>query len=359
MYIVILAGGSGTRFWPLSRKKTPKQLMSVFGGKSMLQRTVERTLPLKPQRILIVTNSLQADETARQVTGYSEFIPIDIIEEPVGKNTAPAIGLAAWLIAAHDPEGVMIVLPADHYILNEEQFHETIRLALGPARSGYLVTLGIKPTRPETGYGYIEASTDQRDTPPYPVSRFVEKPDFERALRFLAAGNFYWNSGMFIWSAKTILAALDKFSPDLIRSLNRLTIGNDSWELSALQLQIAEMYGELQSESIDYAVMEKADTVQVIPGDFGWSDVGSWSALPEILPADKNGNVGVNIGELIALNAENCLVYGDSKVLALIGVKDLIIVNTPDALLVAHRDRAQDVKKVVEVLERQEMREFL
>jgi len=351
MYIVILAGGSGTRFWPLSRKKSPKQLMSVFGGKSMLQRTVERTLPLNPKRILIVTNTVQAQETTAQVAGYQGQVRIDVIEEPVGRNTAPAIGLAAWIIARHDPNGMMVVLPADHFIADEDGFRRTIMAAREPALNGYLVTLGITPTRPETGYGYIEADTAFRGTPPYPVQRFVEKPVLAKALEFLTAGNFFWNSGMFVWTAATIKARLHQHMPQLATALDGIQQTGDIWELADLQPQIRQIYGSLPSESIDYGVMEKADNVQVIPGDFGWSDVGSWTALPEVLPADEGGMVPVNVKKLVTIDSTDCLVYGGDRLVALVGVQDLVVVNTPDALLVCHRDRAQEVKKVVESLE--------
>lgn len=351
MYIVILAGGSGTRFWPLSRKKTPKQLMSVFGGKSMLQRTVERTLPMNPKRILIVTNTLQARETAAQVAGYQEQVRIDIVEESVGRNTAPAIGLAAWIIAQHDPNGVMVVLPADHYIVDEEGFRSVLKAACEPALNGYLVTLGITATRPETGYGYIEADTAYRSTPPYPVKRFVEKPVLAKALEFMEAGNFFWNSGMFVWTAATIMTQLETHMPQLAGALDGLNQISDIWELTDLQPQIKKIYGSLPAESIDFGVMEKADNVQVIPGAFGWSDVGSWTALPEVMPSDESGMVPVNVKKLVTIDSDNCLVYGDDRLVALIGAHDLIVVNTPDALLVCHRDRAQDVKKIVEALE--------
>jgi mannose-1-phosphate guanylyltransferase len=358
MYIVILAGGSGTRFWPLSRKKTPKQLMSVFGGKSMLQRTVERVLPLQPKRILIVTNALQTEETARQLHDFPQ-IPIDIIAEPVGRNTAPAIGLAASLIARHDPDGVMVVLPADHYIVDETEFRATLLRGRQAAVNGYLVTLGITPTRPETGYGYIEADTALRGSGPYPVRRFVEKPNQERALEFLVSGNFYWNSGMFIWQARTILDQLFLLMPELSASLATLVYSGDIWELADLKPQIAAIYQVIRSESIDFGVMEKANNVQVIPADFGWSDVGSWSAIPEVAAAGADGHVVINTSEIISVAAGDCLVYGDNRLVALVGVGELIVVNTPDALLVCAKERAQDVKKVVEALEQRGMAEYL
>ncbi|WP_243372347.1 mannose-1-phosphate guanylyltransferase [Geotalea sp. SG265] len=358
MYIVILAGGSGTRFWPLSRKKTPKQLMSVFGGKSMLQRTVERVLPLKPKRILVVTNVMQADETSRQLE-YIKGVPVDIIAEPLGRNTAPAIGLAASIIAYHDPDGVMAVLPADHYITDEAGFCRILSQGRETAMNGYLVTLGITPTRPETGYGYIEAENAWRGHGPFPVKRFVEKPNREKALEFLEAGNFFWNSGMFLWKACTILDGISSFMPSLAVSLSKLVFSESIWELNDLRPQIETIYGEISGESIDFGVMEKADNVQVIPADFGWSDVGSWSAIPEVADADQLGHVVINAQEVISVDAHDCLVYGDSRSVALIGVRDLIVVNTPDALLVCPKERAQDVKKVVEELERRGLKEYL
>lgn len=359
MYAVILAGGSGTRFWPLSRKKSPKQLMSVFGGKSMLQRTVERILPLRPKRVLVITNAIQAEESARQLKAYNNECRFDIIEEPVGRNTAPAIGLAASIIARYDPDGVMLVLPADHYIVQEEKFRETVLSARKAALNGYLVTMGIVPTRPETGYGYIEADMEQRGAGPYPVRRFIEKPDLAKAVEFLAAGNFYWNSGMFIWRADVILDSFLSFMPELSAALAGLAFSTDIWELADLRPQIEMIYRNIGGESIDFGVMEKADNVLVIPAEFGWSDVGSWSALPEVLTPDKSGNVAISVREELALDSEGCLLYGNGKLTALIGVKDLIVVDTPDALLVCHRDRAQDVKQIVAELEKKGLTEYL
>ncbi|UFS71338.1 NTP transferase domain-containing protein [Geomonas sp. RF6] len=350
MYIVILAGGSGTRFWPLSRKSTPKQLMSVFGGKSMLQRTVERVLPLRPQRVLVVTNALQAAETRAQLE-YLEGVPVDVIEEPVGRNTAPAIGLAASIIARFDPDGVMAVLPADHYILDEERFREVLEEGEKVAQTGVLVTLGITPTRPETGFGYIEA-LPQEGGGARSVVRFVEKPTLERALEFLQTGRFFWNSGMFIWQACTILDQISTLMPELSRSLARLAFERDVWELADLKPQIAEIYNEIRGESIDFGVMERAIGVQVIPASFGWSDVGSWSALPEVMEADEAGHVVIEGVGTVSVASSNCLGYARGKVVAFVGVQDLVVVDTPDALLVCAKDSAQDVKKVVEELEK-------
>ncbi len=358
MYVVILAGGSGTRFWPLSRKRTPKQLMSVFGGRSMLQRTVDRVLPLKPKRILVVTNAEQAAATSEQLA-FVTGVPLDIIAEPVGRNTASAIGLAAAIIARHDPQGVMVVLPADHYITDEARFCRTIRQAQETAFNGYLVTLGITPDRPETGYGYIEAERGCRGSGPYPVIRFVEKPPLEKALEYLEAGNFYWNSGMFLWRCDTILEEMATHMPALHELLGSLDFTGDIWELADLNPQIEAIYAGITGESIDYGVMERSDRVEVIPADFGWSDVGSWSALPGLLPEADDGNVTMDGTELISVDSGGCLVNGGGRLVALVGVNDLVVVNTPDALLVCPLDRAQDVKKVVEELERRGQREYL
>jgi mannose-1-phosphate guanylyltransferase len=358
MYAVILAGGSGTRFWPLSRKIRPKQLISVFGGKSMLQRTVERVLPLHPKRIIVVTNELQAKETAAQLEEFTS-VPVDVISEPVGRNTAPAIGLAAALIARHDSEGVMAVFPADHFISEDELFRQTLTAAREAALNGWLVTLGIVPTRPETGYGYIEADRRGRGEGPFPVLRFVEKPPMEKALEFLDSGNFFWNSGMFVWKASTILCAMEELMPDLRRSLARLESPADVWEPRDLNPEIRAIYAEIQSESIDYGIMEKARNVLVLPVSFPWSDVGSWDAFPDVLGGDSSGNVVVDAEGSVVVDASRCVVCAEGKMVGLVGVRDLIVVSTGDALLVCARDRAQDVKRVVEELERRGLREYL
>lgn len=353
MYIVILAGGSGTRFWPLSRAARPKQLISITGDRSMLQRTVERVLPLNPKRILIITNHLQADETERQMQPY-DSVPIDVIAEPAARNTAPAIGLAAALIAARDPSGTMVVLPADHFIKNEKMLRDTLVSAAVSARNGFLVTLGIQPSRPETGYGYIEARMDSPDLDssrgPFPVARFVEKPPLAEALRYLEEGNFFWNSGMFIWRADTILDEMKTFMPVLHEKLVPLMQARTESELDGLKERIASLYEDIESVSIDYGVMEKSSRVQMVPVEMGWSDVGSWSALPEVIEPDRDGTVCVNAAGHIAVDSSDCLIYADGKMVATVGVHNVVIVSTKDAILVCDRERCQDVKKVVEQL---------
>ena len=352
MIIVILAGGSGTRFWPLSRVRSPKQLMSVLGGQSMLQRTVERVLPLGPERVVVVTNRLQAEETAAQLAAISA-VPVDVIAEPAGRNTAPAVGLAARL--AVDPESVLAVLPADHVIPDQEDFCDILRQGATAAGEGKLVTLGITPSRPETGYGYIEVAAGATGPGPFPVVRFVENPDRERAERFLAAGNFYWNNRMLLWRADVILAELQQHLPAVHAGLMNLDVRDGRIAPEAL----ASFYAGVKSESIDVGVMEKSDRVVMIPASFGWSDVGSWSALPEVLEADPAGNVIINASDRVVTDAGGCLAYGGGKLVALLGVQDLIVVETPDALLVCSRERAQEVKGIVGELERRGLTNYL
>lgn len=352
MYIVILAGGSGTRFWPLSRVARPKQLISITGDRSMLQRTVERVLPLKPKRILIITNHLQASETERQMELY-DSVPIEVIAEPAARNTAPAIGLAAVRIAAHDPSAVMAVLPADHFIKNEKRLRDTLVFAEESAHKGFLVTLGILPSRPETGYGYIEAAMDSGDEiderGPFRVERFVEKPPLAEAVRYLEEGNFFWNSGMFIWRADTILGEMKTFMPALHEKLLRLMPIFAACDAIPNE-RIAALYQDVESVSIDYGIMEKSSRVQMVPVEMGWSDVGSWSALPEVIEPDSLGTVCVNAAGHVAVDSSDCLIYADGRMVAMVGVHNIVVVSTPDAILVCDRQRCQDVKKVVEEL---------
>jgi mannose-1-phosphate guanylyltransferase len=327
--------------------------MSVLGGKSMLQRTVERVMPLKPERVMVITNRHQAEESAAQLAFLTE-VPIEVIAEPVGRNTAPAVGLAARLAAA-TPEAVLVVLPADHVIPDEEQFCEILRHGELAARGRNLVTLGIAPTRPETGYGYIEVATGSAGKGPFPVSRFVEKPNRDRAEQFLASGNFYWNSGMFLWRADVILDELRRHLPELYTGLMSLKVRGGQ----VGEEELEAFYAGVKSESIDYGVMEKSERVAMIPASFGWSDVGSWSALPEVLESDGNGNVVIDAAEEILTDARGCLVYGGGKLVTLLGVQDLVVVETPNALMVCHRERTQEVKGIVDELQRRGLTEYL
>lgn len=350
MYAVILAGGSGTRFWPVSRQSRPKQLISVVDGPTMLQRTVERILPMKPKRLIVVTNILQAEETERQLAKYRRSLPVSIVPEPVARNTAPAIALAASIVAAHDPCAVMAVFPADHFIRDEVGLQDAIRVAVETARNGYLVTMGIEPTRPETGYGYIEAELEMRGEGPYPVARFVEKPDRKKALEYIESGNYFWNSGMFVWRADVILEEILTHVPELAEAVQKLKFGGEVWDTADLEAQVEAIYPALKSDSIDYAVMEKSDRVKMVAADIGWSDVGSWSAIPEIAEADNDGNVVVNAFAHVAIDTKGCVLSANGGLVATIGLTDLIVVSSGDCLLVCPKDRAQDVKQVVERL---------
>jgi mannose-1-phosphate guanylyltransferase len=283
-----------------------------------------------------------------------DSIPIDVIAEPAARNTAPAIGLAAALIAARDPSAVMVVLPADHFIKNETALRDTLSFAGDAAAGGYLLTLGILPSRPETGYGYIEAGMDSPGNGdargPFPVRRFVEKPPLAEAVRYLHEGNFFWNSGMFIWRADTILGELKVFLPALHDKLVPLISSGAEEGAGTLKERIAVLYQDIASVSIDYAVMEKSSRVQMVPVEMGWSDVGSWSALPEVVEPDNLGTVCINSAGHIAVDSSDCLIYTDGRMVATVGVHNLVIVSTADAILVCARDRCQDVKKVVEQL---------
>lgn len=359
MYIVILAGGSGTRFWPLSRKSRPKQLISITGGSSMLQRTVERVLPLNPKRVIVITNRLQAEESSQQLERYRGEARIDIIAEPLGRNTAPAVALAAKLVAAEENSGIMAVLPADHYIRDEAALRNSLQTAARAAAAGRLLTLGILPTTPETGYGYMEREQGEPLADgSFRVKRFVEKPDLATAIGYLESGRYFWNSGMFVWRADTILAELGRYMPEMLSVFNQLKLEGDRYG-SGLPEQIDSIYRQINSESIDYGVMERSELVQMIPADIGWSDLGSWSALPEVLQPDQSGTVAVNCAGHININSRNCIISGNGGVVATIGVNDLIVVSTGDALLVCKKGEAQDVKQVVEMLQQKGLREYL
>ena len=353
MYAVIMAGGRGTRFWPRSRGAMPKQLLDITGEATMLQQTVERIAPLVPMgNILIVTGAEQAALVRKQLPDVPAG---NIIVEPVGRNTAPCICLAATKIYQQDPNAVMLVLPSDHHISHPSGFCSCLKAAAEAAcKTGALVTIGIAPTQPETGYGYIQYDSSRCFSGAFRVQQFCEKPDRERALQYLAQGNFLWNSGMFIWKASVILDAVKKHLPAMHDLLFPL---KDIWGTPSITAAIAEAYGKVQPISIDYGVMEKADEVYTLVGDFGWNDIGSWSAIYDISAKDSSGNA--LRGDVIAVESENCMVFSPKKLTAIVGLKDIVVVETDDALLVVPRDRAQDVRKIVDELERQGRKELL
>jgi mannose-1-phosphate guanylyltransferase len=349
MFAVIMAGGNGARFWPRSRDKMPKHLLDISSERTMIRETVDRIRPLVPaERTLIVTGKSHAAELIRQLP---EIPPENILIEPIGRNTAPCIGLAALHILRRVPDAVMLVLPSDHRIGDEAAFLRIIQTAAGAASQGdSLVTIGIRPTGPETGYGYIEQgepfSSGGADEI-FRVRSIREKPPREQAESFLAQGGFSWNSGMFVWKASTVMNAIGRFLPDLHRGLLQIreALGTDREEAV-----VRAVYKEQKAVSIDYGVMEKAKDVLVIPGTFGWSDLGSWDAMWEISDKDENGNVVR--GEFIGVDAVDSLIHSTGKLVALVGAKDLLVVETNDALLICRRGRSQDVRKIVETLEK-------
>jgi mannose-1-phosphate guanylyltransferase len=356
MYAVIMAGGRGARFWPRSRESKPKHLLDIVSDKTIIRETVDRISPMiPPQKILVVTGESHAQELIRQLP---EIPQENIIVEPVGRNTAPCIGLAALHIKRKAPDAVMLVLPSDHLISDEKQFRKVLNVAATVARCGdYLVTVGIRPTGPETGYGYIEQGREQdavEGEKVYDVRSVREKPNLAQAQALLDQGGFSWNSGMFIWRVSSILTALQQWLPDLYEGLLQIEAALGTASEAAV---VGQVYRQARSVSIDYGVMEKARNTLVIPGDFGWSDVGSWDALWEVSPRDEQGNAVR--GQAIAIDSRNCLVHSPGKTVALVGVEDLIIVETGDALLVCKRGCSQDVRKVVDRLEREQKSEYL
>lgn len=347
LYAVIIAGGSGTRFWPESRKRRPKQLLRIASDRSLLRATVERVLGLVPmERIMIVTIEEQSAQIREEVPELGQS---SIVIEPYGRNTAPCIALAAFKLAAQDPEAVMLVLPADHIIGDVPEFLECAKFGADIARGhGVLVTFGIQPTRPETGYGYIkigEKAFGIGDRAAHRVDRFVEKPDRATAEQYLASGDYLWNSGMFLWSVSTILEAFKEHLPDVYERLHAISgFLNAEGEREAVR----RIYSELPNVSIDNGIMEVAQNVAVIPLNVPWNDVGSWPALHDVWGADASGNSGR--GDFVQIGSSKCVVSAGSRLVALVGVNNLIVVDTPDAVLVCHKDSAQDIKKLQTLL---------
>jgi len=360
LFAVILAGGSGTRFWPLSRHLYPKQLLRILGDKTLIQQTMHRILHCVPaSQVLISTNSAQADSIRVQLAEWKEELSHNFVIEPEARNTAPAIALAAIELVRRDPQAVMLVLPADHVIKGDRKFQAAVALGAKLAEDGHLVTFGIKPVRPETGYGYVQPNRRARlasrgGLVGYPVGRFVEKPDAKTAARYLQAGNYYWNSGIFAWRASTILEELMRYQPAMARGLRKIGALQKS---DAGGSAVAQVYRRLTPVSIDHGVMEHSSRAAVIPVDFAWSDVGSWSSLEEVAPRNDSGNVVS--GRVVDLDSRDSILYADRRLVATIGLSGMVVVDTPDATLICPKDRSQDVKQVVEILKRQGAPEHL
>lgn len=360
LYPVIMAGGSGTRFWPLSRHLFPKQLLRISGEHTLIQQTMRRVISCAPaSNVLISTNAAQADLIRVQLADWKDDLANGFLLEPEGRNTAPAIALAAIEVAARDPDGLMLVVPADHVVTGQRDFVAAVQLASQLASKGYLVTFGIKPIRPETGYGYIKPKDSallgkQGKLRGYLVRKFVEKPNAVKAAQYVKAGDYFWNSGMFVWRAATILEEIGRYQPAIIASMDR--IRKLKMEGASKQA-IDEVYREITPVSIDTGVMERSSKAAMVPVTFRWSDVGSWGSLDEVAEKNKAGNVVS--GRVIDLESTRSIVYAERRVVATIGLKDMVVVDTPDATLVCPKSRAQDVKKIVDILKKQQAPEHL
>src|SRR5262245_57703572 len=349
MFAVIMAGGSGTRFWPASRERLPKQFLAITGDRTMLEETLARAERFAPPgRISVVVGRVHADLTKRILSGQ----PVEILVEPRGRNTAACVGLAALHAKRVAPRDVaedepMMVLPADHFIADVDGFMRTIRAGARVACDGAIVTLGVAPNRPETGYGYIHIGAEggeASEQPCFRVRRFVEKPDYQTALGYLSSGDYLWNSGVFIFTARTILQEIEACMPALHDGLMEIERAIDTPDYDAA---VGRVYNRIESVSIDYGVMEKTSKpIYVFKADFGWSDVGSWEALYELRRAECDEQGNLSLGDSRIIDAKRNLVFSttDRKV-ALLGVEDLVVVDTPDAVMVAKLDRSQDVKR--------------
>jgi mannose-1-phosphate guanylyltransferase len=358
-YAVIMAGGGGTRLWPISRRETPKQLLPLLGKETLFQSTVARLEELfPPERILVVTVAEQAREMKNQVPS----IPVEnYLIEPAPRGTASVVGLAAAVLQKRDSQAIMAIQTSDHYIRNRDLFHYLIRTAFDVAQQNYLVTLGITPTYPSTGYGYIQQGAPldgEYKYPVYTVKRFKEKPDEETAQQLLRSGDHSWNSGMFVWRVDTILAEIERQMPALFGIVNKIAA---AWGTAEQDSVVQLHWKDLKSQTIDYGIMEKAARVAVLPaGGLGWSDVGSWDSLFDVLLSDMNGNVATNAQHL-ALDTHNTLIYSnnDEHLVVTIGLDDIVIVDAGDVLMVCKVDQSQKVKDVVEHLKKHHQEKYL
>ncbi len=352
---VILCGGSGTRLWPLSRLLLPKQFLPLASARTLLQETALRLAGLNTAPAVLVSHAEHRFLVAEQLR-EAGVTPAGHLLEPEARNTAPAVAAAALWLSQQDPDATLLVLPSDHVIQETSRFHDAVQRAAQLAARGRLVTFGIVPTAPSTGYGYVRRGAADKDVAgAFSVAEFVEKPDAARARAFLADGSYYWNSGMFVFTARRYLEELRRFRPDILSSVET-AVREAARDLDFLRLD-AKAFGSCPAESVDYAVMERTREASVVAADFGWSDIGSWSALWELDPKDAQGN-SVR-GDVYLDGAAGCYVRAEDRLVAALGVRDLVIVETDDAVLVAHKDRAQDVKQAVEHLKRSRREEHV
>jgi mannose-1-phosphate guanylyltransferase len=341
-FAVLLAGGAGTRLWPVSRELFPKQLVSFFGNKSLIQHTVERLSPVIPsEQIRVVCGSEHYFEIERHMSEIGVPPEDRILAEPCGRNTAPAILLAVTHILQNSKDAVLCIFPADHVIKNVPGFHDKLKTAVRLAEQGFVVTFGIQADYPETGYGYIEGGEPGAEGA-FRIRRFVEKPDLNTARQYIDAGNYFWNSGMFAFKASVMRSEFEAYHPELLEKVEKLINGPEGITL--------EGYAELEDISIDYAIMEKTDKGVVLPSDFGWSDIGSWKSLYDYLPKDENGNV-MN-GDVVAENTRNCFVMGYHRLIATNALENLVVVDTPDSVFVSNIETSRDVKSIVNQLKK-------
>jgi mannose-1-phosphate guanylyltransferase len=358
LYVVIMAGGIGSRLWPRSRMATPKQFLDLLGDRTMLQETVDRMEPLIPlERVLVVVSEAHAPTVAAQVPGLP---PENIIIEPGPRGTAPCIGLAAVLLQQRDPEATMAVCPADHVIADAVGFRQALSAAAQVAQEGYLVTLGIRPDHPHTGYGYIQRGTSLgtfHELPAFQVQRFAEKPDEATAQAFVESGEYYWNGGIFIWRAGTILGEMAHLLPGLHGELQSVV---HAWPTAQRREVLAGAWDRVPRTTIDYGVMEKAARVAVVPVSIGWDDVGNWGTLSGLVGGDEEGNLVRGRGQGLLLDTKDTYVYTSAgRLVATLGLEGFVVVDTPDALLICPKDQAQVVREAVEQLKTGGLDEYL
>ena len=365
LFCIILAGGSGSRFWPLSRETLPKQMLRIAGEESLLRQTIKRVTGFfLPENVWIVTTEDKAQDIRFHIEPLGAWTKeIRYIREPVGKNTAPAVGLAAVYLRHLSPDSVMAIMPSDHAIPDTDKFLADLALAIKGAKEDHLVTFGIKPNRPETGYGYIKVDkiSGTKKTGLLNVERFFEKPDLQTAKTYVSDGNYFWNSGIFVWKTSKILSEIERHLPSLFKALGEIDAflfqpvepTNESEQTN----QIRQLYDSIESVSIDYGVMERSENILMVSAQFRWSDVGSWTALDDIMKKDEAGNILK--GNTIDIESRDSIIFSGERLVATIGLKDTVVVDTPDATLVSSKERVQEVRKVVEVLKKSSREEHL